>query len=178
MSWISRARVVEALRTARRLCGPGERPVLELAINDHRLHRLDFVKCTNGGYQGLDQGQSSECRWQVDDGREGLHMHQYAQQGILRFHLDDVDPLRNGPGHLFADTNAGTGLAFGGLLALLLADENPLLALGVAALGTYAGAQQPKWRYRTFTLQSLSTGSARVVGIPRGSCAQYAFAYA
>ncbi len=177
MNQISRRTVVRALRQAQSMCEPGEQPVLELAFSDRRLVRRDFMKCTNGGYVGLDQGQTAECRFSVDDGPEGLHLHKNQGEGWLRFHLDKVDPLRNDVGHLFADTNAGAGLTVGGLVAALLVETNPWLALGAVVLGTYAGAQTPKRRFRTFTLQSRGFyQELHVVRIQHGTAARSAYA--
>lgn len=177
MQWIDRKTVVKALRVATKLCQPGEQPILELSFHDPRLVRADFVKCTDGGYKGLDQGQTSECRFSVDDGPEGLHMHQNVQQGWLRFHLDNVDPLRNDIGHLFSDTNAGAGLMAGGLAAAALAKANPWLALGVLVLGTFVGAQSPRRRFRMFTLQVRAPGVVHVVPSQKDTTPQHAYTH-
>lgn len=169
--------IASVLRSLQGQCAPGEQPYLELADTDARLNRQEFSSCTDGGIPGLNQGQACECRFSLHDGPDGLHMHHYPDEGVLRFHVDGVDPLRDGPGHLAADTNAIAGAIIGGLLGYF-ATGSGKGALAGAAAGGFAGAHVPRGTARYFTFQSLRSGQMQLVGIEKGTASQHAYAYA
>lgn len=169
--------IVHVLRDLAHECGHGEQPYLELSDTDHRLDRREFSLCTDGGMPGLNRGQSCECRFSLRDGPEGLHMQHHEAVGVLRFHLDEVDPLRDSAGHVAADTNALPGAIFGAIIGGLLTRSAKGAAIG-AALGGGAGALSAKNTARYFTLQSLRSGRLEAVAIAKGTAPQYVNEYA
>ena len=137
--------------------GGGARPALQLTYDDGRVRWQDICQCSNHGLPAINHGQKRDCRWSLSDGRS-LHAHWF--DGYSRFHIDRIDPTRDGLGHLARDTKAFEGAAIGGLVAALLgltfgaAGASGGLALGAAvgaAIGAHAGsAPTTLWRLDSY----------------------------
>lgn len=134
---LTRGAAVALLRHLEAAIGHHARPVLDVALADVAP---DLHPCAPSALPAVDAGQLADCRWSLDDGPEGLHAHLRAD-GRLRLHLDRVDPLRDVPGHLAADTAALAGAALGALAGLMLIAAHPLLPLAGVAIGAALGAR-------------------------------------
>lgn len=149
---LSLAAITRVLQGLRRT-NPSQVHVLEVEMGDQRVAWHELVSCNDGGLPSLDAGQSCDCRWSTP-GEAGLHAHWYIEDGIARFHLDDVDPRRNPIGHLVKDTALLPGVAIGAILGLLFGQSAKAMAFG-AAVGAGAGAFVPRGAFRTWTIDTV-----------------------
>ncbi len=112
--------ITNLLRGAEARLPPGQLPTLSVPVNSREIEWHTFPSCSDGGFPGINVGQTRDCRYQTD-GREGLHAQVFndRQGERVEFHLDKEDACRAPVGHLFADTKVGWGLFFGGVAGLV-----------------------------------------------------------
>lgn len=143
----------------------GGLPLLEFRYDDPRVAWNELIRCTHGGVPGLDVGQSRDCRWPLADGRS-LHAHWHDGQGFARFHLDRVDPERDGLGHLVSDTAIPGGALLGAVIVGLLTKSWKGAAAG-ALLGGAAGAVKTAAESTVYHVASIQSDGSMVM--QRGS---------
>lgn len=142
--------VAEMLRIIRGREG-GE-PQLQFSYSDGRVFWQDFHTCSTNA-PSLDVGQSANCRWSFNDG-SALHAQWFDQQQFVRFHIDGIDPERDGLGHLLHDTHIGKGVLIGALLGALTGKWRGVAA--GAALGGLGGAAMTTSKVTVYQVNYIS----------------------